>query len=334
MTSRIEVMYRPLRNSSADIASILILRRIAIVTAFAANRPSQEHSPSRFRLQACLVALTDPIAAAPCHASTAWLIGPLLSMNSVLARVLIDDADAAHHRAGRRNSSMVATRRASVPSPFTTTCATRCVSASLRTSTRCRRPRCCPPGSATATPRRRSSSRCCAQPASKPGSSSSTSMPQCCGACSICGLRFVDHSYTEVLLDGAWVADRQLRRRQVAFPRGAGRPAHRRPAVLATVSEWTAVPSGTGARPRSRSSCPDDPGCSRHRWGVFPDVAAFYDSTPSALEPSQRRHACRLSTGCTDRKPDGRRATPTWAHGCDAQRKVKAARVTSRVNCK
>lgn len=91
---------------------------------------------------------------------------------------------------------------------------------------------------------------------------------------------FVDHSYTEVLLEGAWVptdsyvVDKSLFRAAQAALRIEGQRFGYGVRVDGR-SEWD------GRAPSYAQFVPDDPGCSRHRWGVFPDVTNFYDSTPS-----------------------------------------------------
>lgn len=92
---------------------------------------------------------------------------------------------------------------------------------------------------------------------------------------------FVDHSFTEVRLDGAWAAtdsyvvDRPLFRAAQAalsarrLSRGFGIVASGRP-------EWD------GRTSSFVQFCGDDPSLTRHRWGVFSDVNAFYRATPGA----------------------------------------------------
>lgn len=91
---------------------------------------------------------------------------------------------------------------------------------------------------------------------------------------------FVDHSYTEVLLEGAWVptdsyiVDKLLFRAAQATLRVEGQRFGYGVRVDGR-SEWD------GRAPSFAQFVPDDPGCSRHHWGVFPDVTAFYESTSS-----------------------------------------------------
>jgi transglutaminase-like putative cysteine protease len=91
---------------------------------------------------------------------------------------------------------------------------------------------------------------------------------------------FVDHSFTEVRLRGAWVAtdsyivDRPLFRAAHAtlvsrrLSRGYG-------IVASGRTEWD------GRTPSFVQFGWDDPTATRHRWGVFPDVNAFYRATPA-----------------------------------------------------
>jgi hypothetical protein len=92
---------------------------------------------------------------------------------------------------------------------------------------------------------------------------------------------FVDHSFTEVRLGGAWVAtdsyivDRQLFR--AARATLASRRLSRGYGIVATGRiEWD------GSTPSFVQFGGDDPITTSHRWGVFPDVNAFYRQTPDA----------------------------------------------------
>jgi transglutaminase-like putative cysteine protease len=92
---------------------------------------------------------------------------------------------------------------------------------------------------------------------------------------------FVDHCYTEVLLGGAWVptdsyvVDNALFRAATAALRVEGR--HLGYGVRADGRcQWD------GRRPAFVQYIPGDHAHTRHRWGVFPDVAAFYERTPTA----------------------------------------------------
>jgi len=92
---------------------------------------------------------------------------------------------------------------------------------------------------------------------------------------------FVDHSYTEVRLGGAWigtdsyVVDQRLFRAAQAALRA--RRAARGYGVVAT-----ARPDWDGRTPNFVQFCANDPETTRHRWGAFPDVAAFYEATLDA----------------------------------------------------
>jgi transglutaminase-like putative cysteine protease len=91
----------------------------------------------------------------------------------------------------------------------------------------------------------------------------------------------VDHSYTEVKLDGVWVAtdsyvvDLPLFRAAQAALRVEGRRLGYG-VRLDGRAQWD------GRSASFAQFMPGDSGSSRHRWGVFPDVAAFYESTPAA----------------------------------------------------
>jgi transglutaminase-like putative cysteine protease len=91
----------------------------------------------------------------------------------------------------------------------------------------------------------------------------------------------VDHSYTEVKLDGAWVAtdsyvvDLPLFRAAQAALRVEGRGMGYG-VRLDGRAQWD------GRSASFAQFMPGDSGSSRHRWGVFPDVVAFYESTPAA----------------------------------------------------
>ena len=92
---------------------------------------------------------------------------------------------------------------------------------------------------------------------------------------------FVDHSFTEVRLGGAWVAtdsyivDRRLFR--AAHATLVSRRLTRGYGITATgCVEWD------GRTPSFVQFGGDDPAATRHRRGVFPDVNAFYRATPAA----------------------------------------------------
>lgn len=92
---------------------------------------------------------------------------------------------------------------------------------------------------------------------------------------------FVDHCYTEVLLGGAWVptdsyvVDSALVRASTAALRAEGRNLGYGVRVDGR-SEWD------GRRPAFVQYIPGEHGHTRNRWGVFSDVADFYDRTPGA----------------------------------------------------
>jgi transglutaminase-like putative cysteine protease len=92
---------------------------------------------------------------------------------------------------------------------------------------------------------------------------------------------FVDHSYTEVLLGGAWVpsdsyiVDDALFRAATAALRFEGRHLGYGVRVDGRC-QWD------GRRPAFVQFIPGDHVHTRNRWGVFPDVAAFYERTPAA----------------------------------------------------
>lgn len=92
---------------------------------------------------------------------------------------------------------------------------------------------------------------------------------------------FVDHCYTEVLLGGAWVptdsyaVDSALFRAASAALRADGR-------TQGYAVRVDGRPQWDGRSPAHVQFIPGDHGASPHRWGVFPDVAAFYERTPEA----------------------------------------------------
>jgi transglutaminase-like putative cysteine protease len=100
---------------------------------------------------------------------------------------------------------------------------------------------------------------------------------------------FVDHSYVEVLLGGAWIAtdsyavDARLVRASQAALRAEGRRFGYGVRVDGRIDWDGRVPSFMQFAPA----------CSRHRWGVFPDVADFYGSVPEAW--NHRSDAMRVT---------------------------------------
>jgi hypothetical protein len=92
---------------------------------------------------------------------------------------------------------------------------------------------------------------------------------------------FIDHCYAEVLLGGAWVptdsyvVDSALFRAASAALRADGRP-------LGYGVRVDGRPQWDGRSPAHVQFVPGESGASQHRWGVFPDVAAFYERTPEA----------------------------------------------------
>ena len=211
-------------------------------------------------------------------ASTAWLVGPLLPMNSVLARVLIDDpqidALAEHLVSGRHN----ARERAVALHDF--------VRDEIRFGF---------------TPHFYAMSAADVLAARIGyGQTKATLFIALLRAVGIEARQqfvdfdaavwrglldlhtpFVDHSYTEVRLGGAWIptdsyvvdmplfraAQAALRTRNTACGFG----------IIATgYAQWD------GRSPAFAQFPVDAPSMSRHRWGVFNDVAAFYEATPEA----------------------------------------------------
>ena len=214
------------------------------------------------------------------YASTAWLIGPLLSMNSVLARVLIDEADPSitelsERLVGGRNTTR---ERAIAIHDY--------VRDELRFGF---------------TPQLYAMSAADVLRAGVGYSNTkSTLFVALLRAAGIearqqfvdlkaeilrglLDLRtpFVDHSYTEVHIGGAWVptdsyiVDATLARAAFAALRVEGQP-------LGYGVRADGRSAWDGRSPAFVQFVPDDPSCSRHRWGVFPDVAAFYECTASA----------------------------------------------------
>jgi transglutaminase-like putative cysteine protease len=92
---------------------------------------------------------------------------------------------------------------------------------------------------------------------------------------------YVDHSYTEVRLDGAWVptdsyvVDKPLFRAAQSALRAEGRR-------MGYGIQADGRPEWDGRSPSFTQFVAGDSSCSRHHWGVFPDVAAFYEATPGA----------------------------------------------------
>lgn len=214
------------------------------------------------------------------YASTAWLIGPLLSMNPVLARVLIDETDP---RITELSQTLVRGRE-------TTRERAIAIHDYVRDQLRF-----------GFTPQFYAMSAAEVLRAgigySNTKSTLFVALLRAAGiearqqfvdlnAAILRGLLeprtpFVDHSYTEVMLGGAWVptdsyiVDAALARAAVAALRIEGRPLGY--GVRADGrSDWD------GRTPAFVQFVPNDPACSRHRWGVFADVAAFYECTSSA----------------------------------------------------
>ena len=214
------------------------------------------------------------------HVSTAWLIGPLLSMNPVLARVLIDDT---HVAITEQVAKLVQDRhtpreRAVAIHDF------------VRDKVRF-----------GFTPHFYAMSAADVLAAGVGFSNSKSTlfiaMLRAAGiearqqfvdldASVLRGLLdlrtpFVDHSYTEVKLDGSWIAtdsyvvDKPLFRAAQAALRTEGRRLGYGVRVDGRV-DWD------GRSPSFAQLVAGDSSCSRHQWGVFPDVAAFYESTPAA----------------------------------------------------
>jgi len=214
------------------------------------------------------------------HASTAWLIGPLLSMNPVLARALVDDTHAAiteqvaqlvhdRHTPRERAVAIHDFVRDEVRFGFTphfyAMSATEVLSAGIGFSN-------------TKSTLFIAMLRAAGIEARQQFVDLDAALLR-----GLLDLRtpYIDHSYTEVKLDGAWIAtdsyvvDLPLLRAAQAALRVEGRRA------------------GYGVRADGRAHwdgrsasfvqfTPGDSGSSRHRWGVFPDVVAFYESTPAA----------------------------------------------------
>ena len=214
------------------------------------------------------------------YASTAWLIGPLLSMNSVLARMLIDESDAVitglsaqlvrgHNTARERAVAIHDYVRDTVRFGFTphfyAMSATEVLSAGVGYSN-------------TKATLFIALLRAAGIEARQQFVDVNAAVLH-----GMFDLRtpFIDHSYTEVLLDGVWVptdsyvVDRALFRAAQAALRAEGRRLGYGVHVEGRY-DWD------GRKPAFAQFPSDEPRLSRHRWGVFPDVAAFYESTPAA----------------------------------------------------
>jgi len=214
------------------------------------------------------------------HVSTAWLIGPLLSMNPVLARVLIDDTHAAiteqvaqlvqdRHTPRERAIAIHDFVRDEVRLGFTphfyAMSATEVLSAGVGYSN-------------TKSTLFIAMLRAARIEARQHFVDLDASVLR-----GLLDLRtpFVDHSYTEVKLDGSWIAtdsyvvDKPLFRAAQAALRTEGRRLGYGVRVDGR-TDWD------GRSPSFAQFVAGDSSCSRHQWGVFPDVAAFYESTPAA----------------------------------------------------
>lgn len=214
------------------------------------------------------------------HASTAWLIGPLLSMNPVLARVLVDDTHAAiTHQVARLVEGHQTPRERAVAihdfvrdevrfgfAPhFYAMSAAEVLSAGVGYGN-------------TKSTLFIAMLRAAGIEARQQFVDLDASLLR-----GLLDLRtpFFDHSYTEVRLDGAWIAtdsyvvDRPLFRAARAALRAEGRQLGYGVRADGRV-DWD------GRSPSFVQFVTGDSGYSRHQWGVFPDVTAFYESTPMA----------------------------------------------------